>query len=82
MGVSSSRRGSASMKNEPSRYTGIPPVNRGDGVARKKNTGKQGKPVNWRLVNRDIDCILLSAVTMTITVLENYQLCGGTLAVH
>ena len=26
--------------------------------------------------------ILLSAVTMTITVLENYQLCGGTLAVH
>ena len=38
------------------RYTGIPPVNRGDGVARKKPTGKQGKPVNWRPVNRDIDC--------------------------
>ena len=26
--------------------------------------------------------VLLSAVTMTITVLENYQLCGRTLAVH
>ena len=26
--------------------------------------------------------VLLSAVTMTITVLENYQLCGGTSAVH
>ena len=25
---------------------------------------------------------LLSAVTMTITVLENYKLCGGTSAVH
>ena len=38
------------------RYTGILPVNRGDGVARKKNTGKHSKPVNWRPVNRDIDC--------------------------
>ena len=26
--------------------------------------------------------VLLSAVTMTITVLENYQLCGGTSAVQ
>ena len=26
--------------------------------------------------------VLLSAVTMTITVLEIYQLCGGTLAMH
>ena len=26
--------------------------------------------------------VLLSAVTVTITVLESYQLCGGTLAVH
>ena len=26
--------------------------------------------------------VLLSAVTMIITVLENYQLCGGTLAVR
>ena len=38
--------GGAPRKNEPLRYTGIPPVNRGDGVARKKNTGKMeaGKP--------------------------------------
>ena len=44
------------MKKLTTRYTGIPPVNRGDGVARKNNNGKQGKPVNWRPVNRDIDC--------------------------
>ena len=51
-------------KNEPPRYIGNPPVNRGDGVARKKNTGKQGKPVNWRPVNQDIDCVKVAVRTI------------------
>ena len=40
-------------EHEKINHPGIPAY----GLARKKNTGKQGKPVNWRPVNRDIDCI-------------------------